>query len=213
MGARASAYVALVELIRNGTFRGGQPMRPDELARITGFSRTPIREALHRLAAEGLIDLQHNRGARVLSLTAQDVNDLFDFRSLVESENAARLARRPDAGPVLDELSALNDRLTELIEQWSPVDAAINDVNNRFHQLLAEEGGSSLIAELLVRADREPLLGRTASHEFVPDVRRRLVDDHRTIVEAIAAGNPRLAAAAMVTHLEALRAVYLRRFS
>src|SRR5262249_24160737 len=88
---RQSVYEAWVELVVEGRLRPGQHLVETELARQLGVSRLPVREALHRLEAEGWVDLRPNQGAFVHVPTDEEVDQLLDVRELLEVETA-RLA-------------------------------------------------------------------------------------------------------------------------
>ena len=90
---RQSVYEALVELVVGGALQPGQHLVESELARQLGVSRQPVREALHRLEAEGWIDLRPSQGAFVHVPTDQEVDQLLDVRELLEGATA-RLAAR-----------------------------------------------------------------------------------------------------------------------
>src|SRR5262249_60106957 len=94
---RQSVYESMVELVISGRLKPGQHLVETELARLLGVSRQPVREALHRLAAGGWVDLRPNQGAFVHVPTDQEVDELLDVRELLEMETA-RLAARA-AGP------------------------------------------------------------------------------------------------------------------
>src|SRR6516225_8466445 len=88
---RQSVYDALIGLIVRGDLPPGQHMVETDLARQLGVSRQPIREALHRMEAEGWVDLRPSQGAFVHVPTDQEVDELLDVRALLEAETA-RLA-------------------------------------------------------------------------------------------------------------------------
>src|SRR5215470_13527735 len=90
---RQSVYDALIDLIVGGELPPGQHLVETDLARQLGVSRQPVREALHRLEAEGWVDLRPNQGAFVHVPTDEEVDQLLDVRELLEVE-AARLAAR-----------------------------------------------------------------------------------------------------------------------
>lgn len=102
-------YQALRANIRNGKFPPGQPLQEVQLAAQLGVSRTPVREALTRLASEGLVS-SDGRSFVVPSLTLADVDDIYEVRSLIEPEalrHVARLAHDPAAcTPIKDALEA-----------------------------------------------------------------------------------------------------------
>src|SRR5205807_8045731 len=88
---RQSVYDALVDLIVGGELPTGQHLVETDIARQLGVSRQPIREALHRMEAEGWVDLRPSQGAFVHIPTDQEVDELLDVRELLEAETA-RLA-------------------------------------------------------------------------------------------------------------------------
>src|SRR6202451_2282981 len=94
---RQSVYDALIDLIVGGELAPGQHMGETDLARQLGGSRQPIREALHRMEAEGWVDLRPSQGAFVHVPTDKEVDELLDVRALLEAETArlAALAATP----------------------------------------------------------------------------------------------------------------------
>src|SRR5262250_3701626 len=97
---RQSVYEALVELVIAGRLTPGQHLVETELARQLGVSRQPVREALHRLEAEGWVDLRPNQGAFVHVPTDQEVDELLDVRELLEVETARLAVRAAGSQPV-----------------------------------------------------------------------------------------------------------------
>src|SRR5271170_43935 len=98
---RQSVYEALVELIVAGGLQPGQHLVESELARQLGVSRQPVREALHRLEAEGWIDLRPSQGAFVHVPTDREVDQLLDVRELLEGATARLAARAATPGAVV----------------------------------------------------------------------------------------------------------------
>ena len=91
-------YDLLRDYLRSGQVRWGEPLREADLAARLGVSRTPVREALARLASEGLIEA-HGRSFTVPTLTSEDLEDIYDLRVLLECEAVRQAAARP-AGEV-----------------------------------------------------------------------------------------------------------------
>src|SRR6266487_1317152 len=89
---RQAVYEALVDLIVGGTLPPGQHLVEADLAKQLGVSRQPVREALHRLEAEGWVDLRPSQGAFVHVPTDQEVDQLLDVRELLEAETAGLAA-------------------------------------------------------------------------------------------------------------------------
>src|SRR5687768_296962 len=103
----------LRELILHGEFVAGARLGEVELAERLGVSRTPVREALARLASEGLVEIVPNRGARVSSWTVGELEEVFDLRAALEPRLTALAV--PHAGPAdVDALDALAHRMVEV---------------------------------------------------------------------------------------------------
>jgi DNA-binding GntR family transcriptional regulator len=142
---RQSVYETLVDLIVNGELRPGQHLVETDLARQLGVSRQPVREALHRLEAEGWVDLRPSQGAFVHVPTEQEVDELLNVRELFEAETA-RLAAH----------AATPEQVKQLREIWqsgrATADAddvpAIVASNNAFHAAVAGIAGNSVLADL-----------------------------------------------------------------
>ena len=88
-------YDLLREHLRSGQVTWGEPLREADLATRLGVSRTPVREALARLASEGLIEA-HGRSFTVPALTSEDIDDIFDLRVLLETEAIRQAAKRSE---------------------------------------------------------------------------------------------------------------------
>ncbi len=107
-----SAYQNLLEEIRNGTLLPGDRLRKIEASDHLGVNRTPIREAIRRREADGLVTQAPRLGTTVRSLNYAEVMELYELRAVLEG-TAARLAARAASNVELDELELLNDRLAE----------------------------------------------------------------------------------------------------
>ena len=105
---RQSVYDALIDLIVGGELSPGQHMVETDLAHQLGVSRQPIREALHRMEAEGWVDLRPSQGAFVHVPTDSEVDELLDVRALLEAETGQARGGPPgqlgSAGPAEGDL-------------------------------------------------------------------------------------------------------------
>ena len=108
--AAQRAYEHLRARLLAGEFPAGSRLPEEELAAAAEVSRTPVREALRRLHAEGLVEFVPNRGAHVASWTERDLDEIFGLRALLES-HAAELAAPRISGADLGRLSALQDQM------------------------------------------------------------------------------------------------------
>lgn len=129
-------YQKVRQAILNGVFRPGQMLRQDEVAARLGVSRSPLREALPRLEADGIVVLHPRRGYAVASLDPAQITEVFDLRCLLESELARRaIVKRTDADiavvySIASEMALLASRSDdESLIRWF-------DLNMRFHTAL-----------------------------------------------------------------------------
>ena len=113
------AYAALRERIASGGLGPGTWLREHTVATSLGLSRTPVREALRLLAAEGVVELVHNRGARVVSWSAEDIDEAYRLRALIEGYGAGLAAARADAACVA-ELRSLQERYEQALDGQDP---------------------------------------------------------------------------------------------
>src|ERR1700689_1365962 len=142
---RQSVYDALIDLIVGGDLPPGQHMVEPDLARQLGVSRQPIREALHRMEAEGWVDLRPSQGAFVHVPTDSEVDELLDVRALLEAETARLAARAasPAEAARLREISAEGGGAAGQGALGRAVAA-----NEAFHAEVAVVAGNSVLAEL-----------------------------------------------------------------
>ena len=210
---RQSVYDALIDLIVGGDLPPGQHMVETDLARQLGVSRQPIREALHRMEAEGWVDLRPSQGAFVHVPTDSEVDELLDVRALLEAETARLAAASTGSDP-----QARPDRQTQLArlreicrEGEAAADAGefgtAVAANNAFHAEIAAIGGNATLAEL---AD---IVGRRVQWYYrmvAPARGHGSWSEHAEMIEAIEAGDPDRAQALARRHTERTRDAYHR---
>ena len=192
----------LREEILRGALPAGARLGEVEVADRLGVSRTPVREALSRLAAEGLVELAPNRGARVASWTVDELEGVFALRSLLEPQLTALAV--PNAGAAdLDELEELAARMVDLGDR--DLDGLV-PLNRAFHGRLAELAAAPALATALAGAVHSPLVARNF-HAYDAASLRRSLAHHGEIVAALRAGDPEWARAVMTAHIHNARAV------
>lgn len=200
---------AVRELILHGAFPAGARLGEVELAERLGVSRTPVREALNRLAAEGLVEVVPNRGARVASWTVAELEDVFDLRGALEPELTALAV--PHTTPA--DLAALDALAGDMIDVGSPgagqdLDALV-PLNRAFHDRLAALAAQPAMASALAGAVHAPIVLRNF-HAYDDASLRRSLAHHVEIVAAARAGDPAWARAVMTAHIRNARAVMVR---
>lgn len=158
------AYAEIRARILNGAFRPHERLIEERLARELGMSRTPIRQALTRLEAEGLVTLIPNRGAIVCSYSVQDVVEIYDLRALLEG-HAARRAASEITGNELDRLRKLVEGMEGFsLEAFPSHEEAVRWFtarNNEFHHTIHLASRNQRLVELLSRTIQIPLVYRS----------------------------------------------------
>ncbi len=200
---REEAIAAIRSWIVDGRFRPGEPLVESALAGELGVSRVPVREALQTLASEGFVDITPGHTARVASPTARDLLDLFEVRAALEQMSCRYAAERRSDGDVA-RLHQLVDEGVAAIEQADWVHA--DNVNYTFHQAIATVSGNRHLSELIVgyRHKLFWLVRGTARGRGM-----EAWEEHRRIVELIAAGDAEQAGRVGWTHTEASKHLFL----
>lgn len=203
-----SAYRAVREGILAGEFSQGSHITARQLAEATGLSRTPVREAMRRLDAEGLITLIPNRGAFVARWSEDEITQIYELRVLLESF-AAQVAAERIGDAEREELQMLADEMGRLVEE-RPIDVdAIAEVNDRFHKGVLEACGNRRLRDLLGTITEVPLQLSTFRRYTIDELRRSAAQ-HAELVSALAAGDPDWARSVMTAHIRSARHTLLK---
>jgi DNA-binding GntR family transcriptional regulator len=203
------ALHALREMILGGQLAPGARLGEVELAERLGVSRTPVREALSRLAAEGIVEIQPNRGARVATWTVAELEGVFDLRSALEPQLTAFAVPNASAADI-EELDHLAHRMAEVGAPGPDQDLdALVPLNRAFHDRLVALADHPTLATALAAAIRPPIVLRNF-HAYDEASLRRSLAHHVEIVEAVRAGDPTWAGAVMTAHIHNARAVMVR---
>ncbi|MFD1795500.1 GntR family transcriptional regulator [Paracoccus aurantiacus] len=197
-----SVYERLCEEIRAGTLPPGSRLRETEIADRLAVSRTPVREAIRRLEAEGLVDHQPRSGAAVRKLDYAELMELYEMRMVMEG-TAARLAARAASPVELEELRVINDEMRAATAEPDRVIA----LNRQFHKLLFDAARNRFLLRSMATVENT-LLILGASSMSVPERAREAVDEHQDVIDALLNRDGAAAEAAMRRHME--RAQYAR---
>jgi DNA-binding GntR family transcriptional regulator len=199
---------AITEGVKEGRYAPGQRLVEADLTRELGVSRGPLREALGRLVAEGVVENEPYRGAVVRKLTRADVVDLFQIREVLEGEAARLAALAIDEGDHRRRMLASLEALATFKRR--PDTIAYMDENTRFHELVVELSGNKLLARLIgqlqVHAFRLLLRRLISESSAVADS----IQEHEAVAEAILAGDGRAAEREMRRHVRRSGAMVLR---
>lgn len=199
---RQSVFEVLVEHIVTGDLKPGQHLVESDLARQLGVSRQPVREALHRLAAGGWIDLRPGQGAFVHVPTDDEVDQLLDARELLDGATARLAARR-----------ATPAGIARLRSVWSEGVGAVDSgdiertvsANNSFHAAVAAVAGNAVLTELSEIVARRV---RWYYRQVAPSRGHESWSEHASLLDAIEAGDEDKAAAIARAHTEGTRSAY-----
>lgn len=192
------AYRDLRQRLIEFRFRPGESIREARIAAEMDLSRTPVREALSRLASEGFVTAVPNRGFLVRTLDLGELVDVHELRAVVEAAAFARMCACAD-----------DEQLSELSHLWQSVQPAyaaneadhILEADERFHMLIAEASGNGEFVAMLrminarIRFIRRILIERGRDGGA-------LVADHDRIVAAALARDAQGGAALLRAHIE-----------
>jgi DNA-binding GntR family transcriptional regulator len=190
-------YERLKQLAVNYKFRPGEPLNEVDLAASFGVSRTPLREVLNRLVAEGLLDFVPRKGFSCKPLDTKRVFDLYEVRCGLEMMSA-KLATERASDDEIEALVQFWKTATEKFCTLTPVDCARCD--ETFHERLAELSQNSELLHLLKNVNARAHYLRLISMEQ-ETYRRSTCAEHQRILRAIQDRNVDAAVNAMAAHV------------
>lgn len=209
-GLRSHAYDELKTRLLVGDFGLNVRLGEERLAALLGVSRTPVREALLRLDAEGLVGPHPEGGYCPVAPDVAVVRDLYEVRVGLELQALRRPAVMPGRPHDVAVLEPLRDEWRALSADLPEPDPGFVSLDEGFHVRLAEAAGNRSLAGMLRTVNERIRVVRM--HDFLtPDRIRRTVDQHLDIVEAVLVGDLLLAEARFQTHLDESIAVVEQR--
>lgn len=195
--ARERAYEGIRAGLLTGAFSAGGFIEEAVACEMTGVSRSPVREALNRLAAEGYLDLHPRRGALVRGLSAAELLDLHEVRLMVETHAARKICR--DRRELPGELA----RLCEAHEATPPNDLlGCVEINRRFHQALVAAAGNTVLVQVF--DGLQASLARVATLSLQQGVGKTGVieAEHREMIDALSLHDETRALTVIRRHLD-----------
>jgi DNA-binding GntR family transcriptional regulator len=203
---RESGSVGVLErlraLILTGEYGPDERLIEEQLAERLGVSRTPVRQALTMLEAEGLVEIAPNRGATVCSFTTEDVWDIYDLRAVLEGHAARRAAGRIE-GRELERLRELVGEMEGLAGRFDDHEEEIRVLvahNQEFHGTIVEASRNRRLGRLINRTVEIPLMFK-AFFWYTPHERIISNHYHRQILEALEGGDADRAEIIMREHV------------
>lgn len=197
-----SAYEQIRTAILEGRYEPGTRLVEQRIAAEFDLSRTPVREALRTLEAEGLVRIERNRGATVRGLTTEEVVDLYDLRSRLEGYAAELAAQRHDDADLAridGGIAAFGAAARSSGDDLARA-RALDDANATIHLGIVAAARHDQLEQLLLRTVDASLVFR-AFRTFRPAQTRQSHEFHQLVRNAIAAREPARAGALMVEHI------------
>lgn len=184
------AYAEIKRRILDNEMPAGVQFLEQELAELLNMSRTPVREAMVRLAEEGMVEIRPRHGMRILPVSAADMREIYQILIALEATAAELVAERGVTPNQLDQLKAavadMDRAMTEdNLRDWAAAD-------ERFHLLLVEYCGNARLRSLVGTFWDQSHRARMATLRLRP----KPVDsnkDHAAVVDAITRGDPEAA--------------------
>lgn len=183
-------------MILDGSLPAGDRLNEVQLSTSLGISRGPLREAIQRLASEGLVEMVTHRGSFVRSFTPGELTDLYELRIALEKHAVRLVAERglpADLAPLTAMLGATDQLMADDEQKAYPSELD-------FHAQLVGLAGNEPILRAAVRVGQQIQMARARSARQ-PERARDALREHHEILDAIAAGDGETAATLMHEHL------------
>jgi DNA-binding GntR family transcriptional regulator len=191
------AYLSLKQHMLDGSLVEGARLTEEVLARQLGISKSPVREALNRLEAEGLVCIQSRRGAYVRKFTLDETRDLFDVRVLLEVHSVKNAKITPE---LLTRLEESIERTREHLERGDKLAHVEEDL--RFHSMIAASTDNGEFFRVFEGVQHKTILSRSKTYHLSPT---SAPVSHRKIYEALKRDDRSEAEQAMSDHILFLR--------
>lgn len=204
-GHGRSVYRRVLAQIRSGELRPGDRLTELDLARRLQLSRTPVREAIRQLEADGLVTHVPRVGATVRTLDYSEVMELYEMRTVLEA-TAARMATRAASDIEISELEEINADLAAAIGDAQHA----YELNRLFHETLAKAAKNRFLIKSMEALQKALLILGTST--LADESRAKAaVSEHQAVLDAMRARQGETAEACMRTHLEASQRARLRQ--
>jgi len=203
--AEARVYRELKRAITGGQYRAGSVLVQEELCRQFKASRTPVRDALTHLQAEGLVVAMPNKGVVVRDFSPKDVHDIYEIRALLESaaaQDAAGKIPKASLEAIVAKASAIASKKNFAFDQ-------VRDLGMELHRMIIDASGNLIMQDLLNRMETLIEVSRIPfrqAHERLKEINQEHID----IAKALLKGDGGAAAELMKRHFILTKEAHLR---
>jgi DNA-binding GntR family transcriptional regulator len=195
---REKAYYYVKDLILSNQLESGQKLNQERIAKQLDISRTPIREALHRLRSEGLVTISQTGGFRVYRLSLEELEELFDIRSMLEGylirtacKNIPEDELKRLAKYISESEKAIEDRNSDDIYKW----------NTKFHDTFQQYSKDKQRTNNIIANMKEHMLKYRKHTLYYLDIAKRTIAGHKKILIALQTRDPDLCEYMMRKHI------------
>ena len=199
---REKAYCYVKDLILSNQLHSGQKLNQERIAKQMDISRTPIREALHRLHSEGLVTRSDTGGFRVYRLSLEELEELFDIRSMLEGYLMRSVCKNmPDdeitqlSGYIRESERAIKDRNSDDIYRW----------NTKFHDTFQQYSKDKKRTNNIIANMKEHMLKYRKNTLSYLEIAKQTIAGHKKILLALQTRDPDLCEYMMKKHIMAAK--------
>jgi DNA-binding GntR family transcriptional regulator len=200
---QSQAYEYLKKRIFSGQLKTGQLYSETQVAREIGLSRTPLRGALQQLQRHKLVEILPNKGFKIWEMSIKDITETYQVRAAIEGYAAIQIARDQNSEggkKVIRALKKIHSSQITLFKKPFNIDA-FTKTDQRFHEIMVSYLRNLSLTELF-NSVHYRIQAICISTFKVPNRPKDALEEHATIIEAMANGEEHLAYAAVLKHLE-----------
>jgi DNA-binding GntR family transcriptional regulator len=207
--ATQRVYQQIADQLASGELAPGEWLRERTIAEGMGLSRTPVREALNKLAAEGLVRLERNRGAQVVRWSKDQIVEIYGLRAATEGYVASLAAQKIDEATLAKLDANLAEYQRVIREDQDVTRRRAAALNNEFHSLILDATGNESLVYLVTGILNLPLVRRTFLR-YTPRDLQRSAEHHQDLIDALRDRDEQAAAMIMNIHIRAAQRASLR---
>ncbi len=191
------AYRHIRETLLNSDVYVGQKILHNELGHKLGISHTPLREAMFRLAAEGLLEHENYKGFSISAITLDEAREIYEIREVIEPPMAEKAA-----GAMTPEKSVAFKKILEHYKRllYEPYNRRRLLIDKKLHMEIAKLSGNKILAQTL-NLICDKLIFKSLFEKISPERGQKIVDEHSEILRALEKKDGEKAAELMKSHL------------